>query len=111
MGDGVPNNEPHIIFEPTTGNLTFRLQFASHMDLTRTQHNDVRAVAITAGGMSNVTAAYDAIRSELDSIDSGRDTWLDRQCEGADATETGLLRRAVVWDFVSRGDIPSPPTP
>lgn len=111
MGNGVPNEQPHIIFEPTTGALIYRMEFATHTDLTREQHNAVRAAGVNAGGMSDVSAAYAAIRAALDEAVEGRDVWLDRFTTGADSTETGLLRRGVVWGFVSRGDIPAAPQP
>lgn len=110
-GDGVPNQMPTLVFEPTTGDFTVQFTFAQHGNLTRTQFNDIRVAGVNAGGMGNVTAAYNAIRGAWDSVQSGRDAWLDRMTTGVNGTETSLLRRGVVWAFVSRGEIPSPPQP
>jgi hypothetical protein len=96
---------------PNTGDLTLTLTFESRFPLTRAQHNTVRAAAVTAGGMSNVTAAYAAIRGELDTIRDGADVWLDRWSTGVDGTETTRIRAAVVWQFVSRGEVPAAPQP
>lgn len=110
-GDGVPNAESDKIFEPLSGALTMRVTFASHGDLTRSQWNDLRAAGLNAGGMSDASAAYAAIKSAWDGLQSGRGTWLDRVTTGANGTETDLIRRGVVWHFVGQGDIPSPPQP
>jgi hypothetical protein len=110
MGNGVPNQENHVIFEPLSGDLGIRLVFAQHMDLTRAQSNTVRAAVLAAGGMSNVTLAYTALRGALDGIEPGRDVWLDAMTTGADGTETALLRRGRVW-LATLAEIPSPPVP
>lgn len=110
-GDGVPNQMPAVVFEPTTGNLVVQFTFAQHGNLTRTQFNNLRAAGVNAGGMANVPAAYAAIRGAWDGVQSGRDAWLDRMTSGVNSAETDLLRRGVVWAFVSRGEIPSPPQP
>ncbi len=111
MGNGVINVGNDPIFEPTNGSLIVRLSLGSHFDATRTQHNDLRAAGVNAGGMSNVSAAYAAIKSAMDGMESGRSGWLDRWTTGDNGTETDLNRRAVVWHYVSRGEVPSPPQP
>ena len=111
MGSGVVNQQGPFDFQPTTGALTIDLCFAQHMPLSRTQHNDIATAAINAGGMSNVSAAYTAIRGALDTIEDGRDAWLDRMTTGQNSTETDLLRRGVVWRYVTLGVISSPPQP
>ncbi len=111
MGDGVPNDGPFLDFEPTTGEFHVDLCLGSHIRLTRTQHNDARAAAVTAGGMSDVSAAYAAVKSTLDSAHSGWGAWLDHFTTGQTSTETSNRRRGVVWQFVARGEIPAPPQP
>ena len=111
MGNGVPNAGSANDFEPTTGALVVRFALGSHFDLTRTQHNDIRTAAVNAGGMSNLTAAYAAVKSAMTSISSDRGAWLDHYTTGRTSTETDQIRRGTVWHFVSRGDIPAPPSP
>lgn len=111
MGNGVPNAGTEKIIEPTTGNLICRLTLSSHNDLTREQSNDIRAAGLTAGGMSNVTAAYAAIKAEMNDIEAGRGVWLDHYTTGINNTETSLQRRAIVWLYVGQGEIPAPPQP
>lgn len=110
-GNGVPNAGNESIFEPTTGDLRVRFSLGSHFDLDRSQHNAIRAAGLGAGGMSDVVAAYAAIRAEMDAIEGGRGAWLDHYTTGQNSTETTLIRRGAVWHFVARGEIPSPPQP
>ena len=111
MGDGVPDILNELDFEPTTGAFSVKVEFSSYGVLTRTQWNDLRAAGLAAGGLGNELAAYVAIRAAWEALRAGRAAWLDRQTTGADATETGQLRRAVVWHFCARGEIPAPPQP
>ena len=110
-GNGVVNVGSGNDFRPTTGELVHRFCLGSHFDLTRSQHNDVRAAAVTAGGMNDLTAAYAAVKTAMASIDSDRGGWLDHYTTGRTSTETEQTRRATVWHFVARGEIPSPPSP
>lgn len=110
-GNGVPNAGNDTIFEPTTGDLLVRFSLGSHFDLDRGQHNAVRAAGLAAGGMSDVSAAYTAIRAEMDAIESGRAAWLDHYTTGMNSAETTLIRRGAVWHFVARGEIPGAPQP
>ena len=111
MGQGPPDVTSALDFQPTTGDLDHILLFETRIHLTRAQSNAVRADAVTAGGMSNVSAAYTAIRSAMESIETGRGAWLDHYTTGMTSTETDLIRRGVVWQYVARGDIPIPPQP
>jgi len=111
MGNGVPDAGHELDFEPTTGELRVSLTLRSHITLTRAQHNDVRAAGLNAGGMSDVSAAYTAIKAEINDIEAGRGAWLDHYTTGMNGTETDNIRRGVVWHYVARGDIPSPPQP
>jgi hypothetical protein len=111
MGQGPPDITSALDFEPTTGNLVHVLLLETRIHLTRTQSNTVRADAVAAGGMSNVSAAYAAVKSAMETIETGRGAWLDHYTTGMSSTETDLIRRGVVWQYVARGDIPSPPQP
>lgn len=111
MGQGPPDVVSTLDFEPTTGGLVHVLALETRIHLTRTQSNAVRADAVAAGGMGNVTAAYAAVKSAMESIETGRGTWLDHYTTGMDSTETEQIRRGVVWQYVARGEIPSPPQP
>lgn len=110
-GNGVPNQGTEKIFEPLSGSLVVRKTYSSHGDLSRTDWNSLRAAAVNAGGMSDVPAAYAAIKSAWDALESGRGGWLDRMTTGTNGTETALLRAGEVWSFVGQGEIPSPPQP
>jgi hypothetical protein len=111
MGNGVPNQESNVVFEPLSGDLVIERTFRQHFTLTRTQHNTVRAAALNAGGMSNISAAYTAIRGAYDGIESGRDAWVDRMTTGVNQTQTDLLRRGEVWYWSTTVEWPSPPQP
>ena len=111
MGNGVPDQGTDKDFEPLSGDLTLTRYFRQEFKLTRTQHNAIRAACLAAGGMSNVSAAYTAIRGAMDTIEDGRDTWLDRMTTGQSSGETDLLRRGEVWYWSTEPEYGTPPQP
>lgn len=111
MGQGPPDVWSAVDFEPTTGDLWHALVFETRFSCTREHFNTLHAAAQAAGGMSNIPAAYSALRTAAEALETGRGAWLDRNTTGGSQTETDLLRRGVVWQYVSRGTIPAPPQP
>ena len=109
MAENASDAELSVDLAPLTGDLVVTLKLESRMPLTRAQHNAVRADALAAGGMTNTAAAYAAIKSALNNIKSGAGAWLDWSTTGPTSADTIKIRDGVVWQFVSRGDIPAPP--
>lgn len=98
-------------FEPLSGSFAATLRLESRMKLTRAEHNAVRDDAVAAGGMGNTAAAYAAIKSALDGIKAGAGAWLDWATTGPTNADTTKIRNGVVWQFVARAGIPTPPQP